>query len=64
MSLQPSDKSALTIPSINIQNSTNLNGSEETYYGRFRTIVKQRYFGIKLEEHVFMEFIDSNPVRD
>ena len=49
-----------SLPSINIQN---LNETEETYYGRFRSIVKQRFFGLKLEEDPFMEYVDSNPVR-
>jgi len=59
MSQDPvSDK--IILPSINIQNPTS---PVETYYGRFRSIVKQRFFGLKLEEDTFMEFIDSNPVR-
>lgn len=48
-----------SFPMINIQNPST---SEETFYGKFRSIVKQRYFGIKLEEDPFMEFIDANPV--
>jgi len=47
-----------SLPSINVQNPTT---AEDTYYGRFRSIVKQRFFGLKLEESPFMEFIDSNP---
>jgi len=34
---------------------------EETFYGKFRSIVKQRFFGLKLEEEPFMEFIESSP---
>lgn len=48
-------------PLINVQNTSEI---EETYYGKFRSIVKQRYFGIKLEEVPFMEFIDQNQVED
>ena len=33
---------------------------EEAFYGEFRSIVKQRFFGLKLEEEPFMEFIESN----
>lgn len=47
-------------PLINVQASC----PEETYYGNFRSIVKQRYFGIKLEEDPFMEFIDQNQVEN
>ena len=35
---------------------------EKSYYGSFRCIVKQNYFGIKLEEGPFTEFSNQNPV--
>ena len=41
---------ALTIP------------NENSFYGRFRSIVKQRYFGIKLEEEPFMTFLEGKMV--
>ncbi len=52
------DKASL--PAINIQNP--INPEEETYYGKFRMIVKQRFFGLKLEEEPFMEFIEGDQV--
>ena len=48
-------------PGLNPQNQGEL---EDTYYGRFRVIVKQRFFGLKLEEEPFMEFINMFPVRN
>jgi len=53
---QDSDKANL--PAININNP--INPEEETYYGKFRMIVKQRFFGLKLEEEPFMEFIEQD----
>jgi len=57
--VQDFDKASL--PAINIQNP--VNPEEETYYGKFRMIVKQRFFGLKLEEEPFMEFIEGDQVK-
>ena len=47
------------LPLISVNNSATL---EETFYGKFRSIVKQRFFGLKLEEEPFMEFLEGNTV--
>lgn len=52
---------AAQLPSITVQDHSQLD--DTSFYGKFRTIVKQKFFGIKLEEEPFMEFIENNPVR-
>lgn len=54
-------------PSIQVQKfepEKNADDAEVSFYGQFRSIVKQRYFQLKLEEGPFMEYVESNKVPD